>query len=167
MKEEKKKDRGLLLAAGICVIVCLAVLGVLLLGDPILGQWERGRAISVLSAQEDTRVVLADPTTFGQELFSGAQVVLEEPEGEQIREALKTFLKESRFQRREAEVTGTWLPSVTVYTREEMTRVFLGEDALYLEKDGKRSVFEIPREQRASYGEFYKDVLRMLEEVQA
>lgn len=166
MKEKKKgRDPVFLWAAGICLVLCLVILGILLLGDPVVGYGARRGALSILSEEGESRVVVSDPSQTGQELFSEAQKVLEEPGAGALRRELHRILSESRWKEMEATVTGVWLPSVSVYTREDMTRVFLGEDTLYLEREGKRISFRVPEEERDAYGALYETVMAELSSV--
>ncbi|MBQ9086430.1 MAG: hypothetical protein IJY47_04510 [Clostridia bacterium] len=167
MKERrtKSRDKSFLVAVSVCVLLCLAVLGAVLLADPIAGWQAKRRAADILSDGGECRVVLTDPTQSGQVLFSDAQVILSEEDAAPLRDTLYEVLCESQYESREAATAGTWLPSVTVYTREEQVTVFVSEETLCLERDGKRIVFSIAEEQASDYRALYEEITARLKEV--
>ena len=166
-EKKKGKDAVFLWAVGICVAVCLLVLGVFLLADPVAGHRERKSALAVFSADE-LRMVVQDPTVThtqvveGQVVTVGGEVLLSAEQVDAIDDELAWALRESRFGERESTLTGLWLPSVTVSSREARTKIYLGENALYLEKDGKSTSFEVKEENMGRYQALRESVLSYL-----
>ena len=167
MREKKQmkkgKDSTLLWASLICVALCLTVLSIFLLGDPMAAWNQKREALSVFSADE-IRMVASDPLGDGQELFRGVTVMLEPHQIDAVKEDLEWALRKSRFLERRVEITGVWLPSVTVASREEQTRIYLGESTLCLEKDGKCTVYEIREENLEQYRGLYGTISSYLDE---
>ena len=162
-QEKLKKDRGLLWASLICVALCLVVLSVFLLSDP-LSAWKQKREVLSVFSAEEIRMVVNDPLGDGQELFTGVTVMLDAEQMEAVAEDLKWAMEESRFREQQVTLTGVWLPSVTVASREESVKIFLGESALFLEKDGKSTTYEIREADLARYRELYNRISSYLDE---
>lgn len=221
-KRKLKKETAFLWAVGICVTLCVVVVGIVLFADPMAAMMQKKDAMKVFS-DEEIRVVVGDPSsngpvinvdpgelggyTFGgidgeggitiggqQEIIiskeegdahissgdiaggnsffisgitdsGGAQltvgapeVILTEEQAGAILGEVEWMLKESRFEERDKTISGLWIPYVMVTSRENRAKIYLGNDRIFLEKDGIYTSYEIEEENMARYLSLYETV---------
>ena len=182
MKKKKGRETAFLWSVGICVVVCVAVVAVFLLADPVAAMRQRKQAMGVLDSGE-IRMVVSDPassgiafdTASGGEDLSGGDLlgsvnstmILTDAQANAIRDELAWALGSCRFDRREASLTGLWFPSVTVVSREDRAAIYLSDEGICLVENEFYFVYTFREQDAARYGALRDAVLGYIEGAKA
>ena len=160
---DKKSSRGVIVGACICAGICLILILALVLAEPI-GAWRlRSDVLERLEIDGELRVVLSDPLQGGEGLFSSAQALVEGEDARLLAAELGTVLENSSYEEVERVQSGLWLPQAAVYADGALVaRLYLEEDGICLEKNGKKISFEVSDADESSYEALYRRILAML-----
>ena len=125
--QTKKLDRTMIIAVSVCVGVLAVILFSLIALPRITASVRKNDALKQIEDDGEYRVVLTDPRSGGEGLFSTAEEVLSGDSAAEMRTELVQILKDSRYVESEKAPTGVWLINVTVYTRDGQKTVYLAE----------------------------------------
>lgn len=158
-QQTKKRPTGVIVGACICVGICLILVLVLVLAEPV-GAWRlRADVLTAMESEGDLRVVLSDPLQGGDGLFSSAEVILAGEEAKTLKGLLAEILQNSGYEDTEAVRSGLWMIQAAVYADgSPVARLYLEEDEICLEKNGKKIVFEVSDGDEDSYEALYRGI---------
>lgn len=167
VKQKKSSNKGLWIGGGICVGICLILILALVLIAPVSAWIRQAESLKVLERTGESRVVLTDPKKSGAELFSTAEIVLDETEAEEVRTLLYNALKHSEYDETRDAAAGVWLICATVSFDGGASEVklYLDEDQLYLLHNGKLISYEVDDPYEDAYENFYRSMKQRLGEL--
>ncbi len=162
-EKKNQKDRTFLIVVFSVFAICVLFLAGILLPEPMMANSRRRDAIRLMERDGAVQIVLSDPKKSGEGLFSSAEAVLSGSEAEEMRDMLLEIMGNTDFEKTEEATLGNWDRNVTVYVDEEKVRIYLNPSGLYLEHDGKRTIYTVEEEILSVYEDLYSKVTERLE----
>ena len=167
MAQKKKNEWRGVIIGGVIVAATVAVLLFVMLALPAL---RAKRALSEVTDHMEAFsasdvLILQDPYVEGQGVIpKEAQAMLQGDAAQEWITPLLSLLEDASFGGLEKSITGSWDPHLTVRSGTEQHRLYLQSDAVYVETDTGRYVFELPEESMESYKAYGKALEEFLME---
>lgn len=159
-KENKKRSRAITVAACICAVAVIALVGVLAFIDPIVGNVKLNKVRA--AAKDCEEIVVFDPL-HDDSFYRGAEKILTDNEAEKFADSFLDATKKTSYKKVIDGSKGFWNIKIDFYTDDEKHAIYLREDSVYVAGDNGY-LFEINGEDQQMYTEFYETVVSLLSE---
>ncbi len=155
--EKKRVDKSLVIAICLCVGLALAVIGAIVLPEPIIGAVELSRSRDFIENTTEVKIVLNSPKQSGG-ILADAEYIMDEEASRSFTDRLFIILKNVKYSSIEKADTGIWKTKIVIYNTTHELRVYVDAESIYLEKNGSLIEYRIPDNMRADYDALYTEI---------
>jgi len=158
---KRKADKTYVIAICLCVVLALAIVGAIVLPEPITAAVNLGRSKDFLSDEPIIKAVINAPMQ-STGILADSEKVLSDNDAQGVSDRLYDVLKNVKYSSMEPTGFGVWKIKIVTYNLTEESRVYLDENAVYIENNKRLIKYSVSQEYAEAYAAFYSDINDML-----
>lgn len=162
-KEPKKVDKGLIIGIILCVSVVLFVIGIITLPEPITAAVQLDRTEKFIADSNEFTVVINAPME-STGILNDKEAIIRDANANAFVEKVTLVLENVKYNDTEKVNTGVWKIKIVLYNATEERKIYVDEDHVYIENNGKLISYRITDEAKPTYSELYSDIEKLLNE---
>lgn len=149
-KIEKKTDKTLVIAIGICILVVIFIVGIITIPEPLSAQIQLERTESFVEGNPDL-IVLINSTSETVGILNDKEVVLKEEEADTFVGLFYDVLKNVKYSDTESINVGVWKRKIVLYSATEEVAFYADRNGVYIENNGKLIEYTVRKEGQKSF----------------
>lgn len=148
-KREKKTDKTLMIAIGICVFVVIFIVGIITIPEP-LSAWIHLERTESFVEDNPELLVLINSTSETVGILNDREVVLKDDKADDFVNVLSDVLKNTKYSDTESVYVGIWKRKIVLYSVTDEIALYADKNGIYIENNGRLIEYSVREEGRKS-----------------